>query len=220
MKRCFIIAIVFSSISFTFVSNVVAGKTYQFSYHGQLLVSDSIGWFQDLNSATFESLKIDEYGFHKKLLNSNFHSTAGASTFGSLLDFITALSKTGNVDKVTIITANLKKDTTPPYSISAPLISGQCILDVFFKPQDGKTRAYKFKFLYYSDSAALNKMATENAFPNTDSMNEKTFLIALEEFETDTYPDNFVGISHASFNSILSTPFKGVNLVEYIKVNQ
>jgi hypothetical protein len=220
MKRCLIIATVFFAMFFTFVFNVVAGKMYQFSYHGQLLVSDSIGWFQDSNSATFGSLKIDEYGFHKKLLNSNFHSTKGASTFGSLIDFITALTKTGNFDKITMITANLEKITKPPHSIRVPLISGQCILEISFKPQDGKVRAYKFVFLYYSDSAALSKMATDNKFPNTDSMDEKTFLIALEELVTDTYPDNFVDMSPASFDSILLTPFKGVNLVEYVKVNK
>ncbi len=217
MKRSLLTIGAFFCTFFCAVHGLNADNKTQFSYYDKLLVSDSIQWFQDANSTTIEDLKIDGTGLQDKILESNFHSSAGSSTYGTVLDFFTALSKIGKIDKIHMITAKLSKKTSPPYSLPKPLISGHCLMEVAYKPKGGKILAYRFKFFYYSDSAALKQLAQENKFPNPDAMDGNTYLLALEEMTTDRYPEHFADMPSASFKKILAAPIDGIKLEAYIK---
>lgn len=197
------------------ISNANAAKN--FSYYDKLVISDGISWYQDKNSASIESLRINETGLHEKILSSNFHTSVGASTYGTLLDFLTGLNKIDKLDKIEIITSNMSKNTNSPYSPQNPLISGHCLVNIIHQPKAGKTKAYYIKFLYFSDTKKLKQMASENGFPNVDSMNDKTFLIALEEQASENYPDNFHQLEESTIKALLSSSINGIQFLNYLK---
>lgn len=201
---------------FGLFSKANAQSSREFSPYEKQVAAESIVWSKD--NAIEEFTEIQMNYMKDKILNSNFHASLGLGTYGSLLDFITALSKIYPVNGIGIEITNYKKAIEAPYSVAHPLVSAHCTLQVVYKPFGGASLAYSFKFLYYSDAERLKKLAEENKFPRPESMDDKTTLIMIKEFVTDNYPDEFKPMDQASFNHLLSTPIEV--LKDYIAIKK
>ena len=188
----------------------------EFSPYEKQVAAESIVWSKD--NAIEELTEVQMNYMKDKILNSNFHASLGSGTYGSLLNFVTALTKIYPVNGIGIEVTNYKKAIEPPYSVAHPLVSAHCTLQVVYKPFGGASLAYSFKFLYYADVERLKKLAEENKFSHPETMDEKTTLIMIKEFVTDNYPDEFKPMDQASFDHLLSTPIEV--LKDYITIKK
>ncbi len=216
MQKKMTISSVFLFVSLCFFSVAFAGSTIQFSLYDKQVVTESIMWSKAPDS---EKLQMVQLNYMKnKFLESNFHAAIGLSSYGTLIDFITALSKIYPVEKIEMNVSNFKRVVEKPYSHAMPLNSAHLALSIVYKPHAGGTLAYTFKFAYISDTKKLKQLAKDNNFPNVDLIDKKTFLIMIKEQATDTFPDDFQNMDRNSFDQLLSTPV--VVLKDYIDLKK
>jgi hypothetical protein len=216
MQKKMIISSVFLFVSFCFFSVAFAGSTIQFSLYDKQVATESIIWSKAPDS---EKLQIVQLNYMKdKFLASNFHAAIGLSSYGTLLDFITALSKIYPVDKIEMNVSNFKRVVEKPYSHARPLNSTHLTLLIVYKPHAGGTLAYMFKFAYISDTKKLKQLAKDNNFPNVDLIDNKTYLIIIKEQATESFPDDFQDMDRNAFDQLLSTPI--VIVKDYIDLNK
>lgn len=216
MQKKMIISSVFLFFSLCFFSVAFAGSTIQFSLYDKQVATESIMWSKAPDS---EKLQMVQMNYLKdKFLASNFHASLGLSSYGTLIDFITALSKIYSVDKIEMTLSKFKRVVEKPYSHAMPLNSAHLTLLILYKPHAGGTLAYMFKLAYISDTKKLKQLAKDNNFPNTDLIDNKTSLIMIKEQATESFPDDFENMDRHAFDQLLSTPI--VIVKDYIDLNK
>ncbi len=207
---------VFLFASLYFSAMAFAGSTVQFSQYDKQVAAESLIWSKAADSGRLEQA---QFNFLKnKILESNFHAALGSASYGSLLDFITALSRIYPVNDIGMKVSNFKRVVEKPYSHARPLTSIHCALTVVYKPEAGTAFAYRFKFAFISDTKKLKQLAIDNKFPNTDSIDDQTSLIMIKEEATENYPDDFQRMDRYAFSQLLSSPV--MVLEDYVKIRE